>query len=78
MITALNLPHIFALGRDYRKAMQISRIMDTPYGKVIIENLGIIEDIIGPNSDFSEDELAQADAESDFIESTILIDSVGL
>lgn len=78
MITVLNLPHIFALGRDYRKAMQVSRIMDTPYGKVVAENLAIIEDVIGPNSDFSEEELAQAEAESDFIGSTILIDSVGL
>ncbi|WP_020190333.1 tyrosine-type recombinase/integrase [Pseudomonas putida] len=78
MITVLNLPHIFALGRDYRKALQISRIMDTPYGRVVVENLAIIDGIIGPNSEFSPEELAQAEAESDFIDSTIVVDSVGL
>ncbi|WP_053163538.1 tyrosine-type recombinase/integrase [Pseudomonas sp. P1.8] len=78
MITALNLPDIFALKRDYLKAIEVTRVMDTPYGMAIAENLALIEGIVGPDSDFSQVELAKAEAESEFICSTIIVDGVAL
>ncbi|MCF5747525.1 site-specific integrase [Pseudomonas tremae] len=78
MITVMNLPDIFAMRRDYLRATEVARVMDTPYGQVILDNLSLIEGIVGPGSDFSPDELREAEILSEFIDSTVVIDGVGL
>jgi hypothetical protein len=74
----MNLPDIFAMRRDYLRATEVSRVMDIPYGQVILDNLSLIEGIVGPGSDFSPDELREAEILSEFIDSTVMIDGVGL
>ena len=58
IITAKNLPEIFAMKRDYTLLKEHSRVMDTPYGHVISENLELIKGITEPElSNFSLEEL---------------------
>lgn len=79
MITVAHLPQLFALYRDYTRLVEVSRVMDTPYGAVVRENMRILKGILNPEvSDFSEDELSQAKRRSDYIGSTVLVDGVGL
>ncbi|MFV2949605.1 integrase, partial [Pseudomonas japonica] len=79
MITVAHLPHLFALYRDYSRLVEVSRVMDTPYGGVVRENMGILKTILNPEtSDFSGDELSEAKRLSDYISSTVLVDGVGL
>ncbi|MNB96814.1 hypothetical protein D3C75_440290 [compost metagenome] len=53
--------------------------MDTPYGFVVKENMSLLEGMLDPEtSDFSEGELHNAQRLSDYIETTILIDGVGV
>ncbi|WP_231138386.1 MULTISPECIES: hypothetical protein [Pseudomonas] len=79
MITVAHLPHLFALYRDYSRLVEVSRVMDTPYGGVVRENMGILKTILNPEtSDFSADELSEAKRLSDYISSTVLVDGVGL
>lgn len=75
IITAKNLPEIFAMKRDYTLLTQHTRVMDTPYGHVIKENLKLIESILDPElSSFSIQELEQGQRLSEYIETTILVD----
>jgi hypothetical protein len=79
MITVAHLPHLFALYRDYNRLVEVSRVMDTPYGIVVRENMGILKVILNPEtSDFSAGELSEAKRLSDYISSTVLVDGVGL
>lgn len=75
IITAKNLPEIFAMQRDYTLLTEHTRVMDTPYGHVIRENLELIKNITDPQlSDFSTDELQDGQRLSEFIETTTLVD----
>lgn len=76
MLTASHLPELFAMRRDYLLLMQRNRIMDTPYGIVIRENLFLLEEILSPEkSDFTVDELDEGERLSQFVE-TAVIDGV--
>ncbi|EPM5527694.1 MULTISPECIES: site-specific integrase [Acinetobacter calcoaceticus/baumannii complex] len=75
IITARNLPEIFALERDYTLLTEYTRVMDTPYGHVIRENLNLIKCITDPQlSDFSTVELEDGQRLAEYIETTILVD----
>lgn len=79
LITVAHLPQLFALYRDYSRLTQVSRVMDTPYGRVVHENMQILESMLNrETSSFSEEELEAAKRLSDYIESTVLVDGVGL
>lgn len=75
IITAKNLPEIFAMQRDYTLLTEHTRVMDTPYGHVIRENLELIKNITDPQlSDFSVEELQDGQRLSEYIETTTLVD----
>lgn len=64
--------------RDYLKLMEVSRIMDTPYGRVVRENLALLDGILNSNSDFTPKELAEGRRLSEFVDTTVLVDGVGM
>lgn len=77
LITIDHLPELFAMRRDYLQLMKLNRVMDTPYGLVIDENLSLLDEILSvKKSDFAEDELREGERRSQFVETTIL-DDVG-
>lgn len=78
IITKSHLPDLFALYRDYTQVNRNTRLMLTPHGKVIQDNIDILESILGERSEFSATELEVAKRLSLNIESTILIDGVSL
>lgn len=78
LLTASNLPELFAMERDYLKLMEVSRIMDTPYGRVVRENLALLDGILNSNSDFTPEELAEGRRLSEFVDTTVLVDGVGM
>lgn len=79
LITVSDLPELFAMQRDYLKIVTVSRIMDTPYGRVVRENLALLDDILNPaRSEFTPEELEKGKRLSEFVESTILVDGVSL
>jgi len=79
IITVAHLPRLFAMNRDYTRLVEVSRVMDTPYGFVVKENMNLLKKILDPaTSDFSEEELREAHRLSEYIETTILIDGVGV
>ena len=76
MITVDKLPMLFAMKRDYMILMQRNRIMDSPYGYVIQENLSLLDEILHPDkSDFDNEDLVQAEHLSLF-EETAIVDGV--
>jgi hypothetical protein len=79
IITVSHLPQLFAMYRDYSRLVEVSRVMDTPYGFVVKENMALLKTMLHPEtSDFSEEELMEAQRLSEYIETTILIDGVGV
>jgi hypothetical protein len=63
--------------RDYIHLTERTRVMDTPYGHVINENLSLIQHIIDPKlSEFSAEDLENGKRLAEYIETTILIDGV--
>ena len=77
IITAKNLPEIIAMKRDYTLLTEHSRVMDTPYGHVISENLELIKGITEPElSNFSLEELENGRRLAEYIETTTLVDGV--
>lgn len=77
IITAKNLPEIFAMKRDYTLLTEHTRVMDTPYGHVISENLELIKGITDPElSDFSLEDLENGRRLAEYIETTTLVDGV--
>jgi hypothetical protein len=78
MLTSTHLPELFAMRRDYQILMQRNRIMDTPYGVVINENLVLLDEILAPDkSAFTTEELDKAERLSRFVEVAV-IDGVGV
>lgn len=78
IITRSHLPDLFALYRDYTQVARNTRLMLTPHGRVIQDNIDILESILGERSEFPAKELEVAKRLSLNIESTILIDGVSL
>ena len=77
IITAKNLPEIFAMKRDYTLLTEHTRVMDTPYGHVISENMELIKGITDPAlSDFSLEDLKNGQRLAEYIETTTLVDGV--
>jgi len=77
MITSIHLPQLFAMRRDYLIMIQKNRVLDTPYGIVIKENIYLLDEILNLNtSDFTKEELDQGNELSQFIESAV-IDNFG-
>ena len=77
IITTKNLPQIFAMQRDYTLLIEHTRVMDTPYGHIIQENIELIKSITDPKlSNFSAAELQDGRRLAEYIETTILIDGV--
>lgn len=77
VITVQDLPRLFAMQRDYRHLIEHSQISDTPYAHVIFENLQLINSIIDPNiSEFSIEELEEAEHLAEYVEITSLIETV--
>ena len=60
--------------RDYLIKIQNSRVLDTPFGHVIKSNLTLLNSILDSNlSEFSAEELNDAEKVSLYIETTELI-----
>tara|TARA_B100001179_G_scaffold204128_1_gene166682 strand:+ start:2100 stop:4538 length:2439 start_codon:yes stop_codon:yes gene_type:complete len=77
IITAKNLPEIFAMKRDYTLLIEHTRVMDTPYGHVISENMELIKGITDPElSDFSSEDLENGQRLAEYVETTTLVDGV--
>ncbi len=77
IITAKNLPEIFAMKRDHTLLIEHTRAMDTPYGYVISENMELIKGITDPKlSDFSLEKLEIGQRLAEYIETTTLVDGV--
>lgn len=75
IITTKNLPEIFAMKRDYTLLTEHTRVMDTPYGHIVQENIELIKSITDPKlSNFSAEELQDGQRLAEYIETTILID----
>ena len=74
IITKTDLPKLFAMKRDYLIKIQNSRVLDTPFGHVIKSNLTLLNSILDSNlSEFSAEELNDAEKVSLYIETTELI-----
>lgn len=78
LLTASNLPELFAMERDYLSLKDVSRIMDTPYGRVVRENLALLDSILYSKSDFTPEELAEGRRLSEFVDTTVLVDGVAM
>lgn len=67
VITVKNLPDLFVQYRKLRDITSVENIQVTPYGKFVIEQLGILASILNPKtSEFSEEELQRAEQYSLF------------
>lgn len=74
IITQTDLPKLFAMKRDYLTKIQNSRILDTPFGHVIKSNLALLNPILDTQySEFSSQELGEAEKLSLYIETTELV-----
>ena len=63
--------------RDYILLIEHTRVMDTPYGQVISENMELIKGITDPElSDFSLEDLENGQRLAEYIETTTLVDGV--
>lgn len=72
-----HLPVLFAMQREYLEMSLFNRISETPYAKVIHENLILLDEILNyDKSDFDKLTLDEAKSKSMFIESTVVIDGV--
>ena len=78
IITRSHLPDLFAMLRDYRSAWNNGSVASTPYGTVILENIDILESLLGDESEFEKSELKEAERLSRYIDSKVVIDGVAV
>jgi len=76
IITVSHLPDLFALLRDYHIVWNNGKVASTPYGAVVLENIEILESLLGDESEFEKSELRKAERLSRYIDSTVMIDGV--
>ena len=79
IITKSNLPDLFAMRRDYRAMMETSNVAQTPYARVIRENLETLDSILTPSPQgFSAEELEYAERLSEHIITSSLVEGMTL
>jgi hypothetical protein len=79
IITASNLPDLFAMRRDYRAMMATSTVAQTPYGRIIVENLETLDSILTPSAQgFDTDQLDHAERLSEHILTSTLVEGMTL
>ncbi|MHA5498400.1 tyrosine-type recombinase/integrase [Pseudomonas aeruginosa] len=79
IITVSNLPDLFAMRRDYRTMLDNNNILSTPYARVVLENLEVLESILTPSPNgFSAEQLEQAERLSEYIITSTLIEGMTL
>lgn len=68
LITRDHLPKLFAQQREFLILFQNTHVMNTPYHTVIEENLALLEEVLGQNSEFDKGTLFEAELLSQQIE----------
>lgn len=79
IITVSNLPDLFAMRRDYRMMMDTSTVAQTPYGRIIRENLLTLDSILTPSPQgFDAEQLEHAERLSEHILTCTLVEGMTL
>ncbi|GLH22041.1 hypothetical protein BR1R3_47830 [Pseudomonas atacamensis] len=79
IITVSNLPDLFAMRRDYLVMMETSAVAQTPYGRIIRENLLTLESILTPSPQgFDSQQLDHAERLSEHILTSTLVEGMTL
>ena len=68
LITKDHLPKLFAQQREFSILLHNTHVMNTPYHNVIEENLALLEEVLGQNSEFDKEALTEAELLSQQIE----------
>lgn len=79
IITAANLPELFAMRREYQAMIATSAVGQTRYGAIIRENLEVLDSILTPSEQgFSAEQLEGAERLSGHIMTSPLVEGVTL
>ncbi len=79
IITKSNLPDLFAMRRDYRAMLETSSVEQTPYARVIRENLETLDSILTPSPQgFNAEQLEYAERLSEHIITSSLVEGMTL